>query len=190
MRKTVATIVALISVGLLCTLCAARAQEESKREAPAQPPKVQPVQPYRLDFAFNELADGKIVNTRRYSMDLTAGEPNEIKIGTRVPVVSGSNNPSTPAAVQYQYLDVGTNIWAQLREHGDELVLVVRSEVSNLDVNSDSGRDGGLPAPVVRQIKLSGSTLLVVGKPIVIGSMDDPNSKRQFQLEVTATKLR
>jgi hypothetical protein len=45
-------------------------------------------------------------------------------------------------------------------------------------------------APVIRQIKINGNTLLVVGKPILIGSVDDPNSKRQFQLEVTVTKLR
>jgi hypothetical protein len=43
---------------------------------------------------------------------------------------------------------------------------------------------------VVRQIKISGDTLLVVGKAIMIGSADDPNSKRQFQLEVTVTKLK
>jgi len=188
MRKTIAIFVALISIGVLCDQCAARAQDESKKEAPAQTAKVQPVQPYRLDFAFNELADGKIVNTRHYSMNLTAGESNEIKIGTRVPVASASS-PNANAPLQYQYLDVGTNIWAQLREHGDELVLVIRSEVSNLDMSSDNEHVGGL-APVIRQIKLSGSTLLVVGKPILIGSMDDPNSKRQFQLEVTATKPR
>jgi len=159
---------------------------------------MQPVQPYRLDFSFNEVADGKNVNTRHYSMDLNAGEVNEIKIGTRVPVVSGTSNPSTPTAVQYQYLDIGTNIWAQLREHGDELMLVVRSDVSNLDTNSGDGPAGGSPGterrsdlgPVIRQIKISGSTLLTTGKPILIGSMDDPNSKRQFQLEVTATKLK
>jgi len=29
-----------------------------------------------------------------------------------------------------------------------------------------------------------------VGKSILIGSTADPNSKRQFQLEVTVTKLR
>jgi hypothetical protein len=91
--------------------------------------------------------------------------------------------------VQYQYLDVGTNIWAQLREHGEELLLVVRSDVSNLDTSNQSEHTSG-SLPIVRQIKISGSTLLVVGKPILIGSMDDPNSKRQFQLEVTVTKLK
>lgn len=196
MRKTIALLVAVISIGLSCSLCTARAQDEpkkdeskkdeSKKEVPALP-KVQPVQPYRLDFAFNELTDAKIVNTRHYSMNLTAGDANEIKIGTRVPVVTGAS-PNSPAT-QWQYLDVGTNIWAQLREHGDECMLVVRSEVSNLDTSSDSERERG-SNPIVRQIKISGSTLLVTGKPILIGSMDDPNSRRQFQLEVTATKLR
>lgn len=201
MRRAIALFVAVISIGLACGLSHAWAQDqskdESKKDAP-RPANIQPVQPYRLDFSFNEVADGKTINTRHYSMDLTAGESNEIKIGTRVPVVTGSNNPSTPAAVQYQYLDIGTNIWAQLREHGDELMLVVRSDVSNLDTNSGDGSAGGSPAaehrqdlgPVIRQIKISGSTLLTTGKPILIGSMDDPNSRRQFQLEVTVTKLR
>jgi len=187
MRRAIALFVVGISIGLCCGLCTAMAQEDSKKEAPAQAAKIQPVQPYRLDFAFNELADGKIVNTRHYSMNLTASESNEIKIGTRVPVSSASS-PGTDI-VQWQYLDVGTNIWAQLREHGDELVLAVRSDVSNLDTSNDS-EHGKLSTPVVRQIKISGSTLLTVGKPILIGSMDDPSSKRQFQLEVTVTKLK
>jgi hypothetical protein len=59
---------------------------------------------------------------------------------------------------------------------------------TNLDVNSGK-RAGALP-PVVRQIKINGDTLLVLGKPIVIGSVDDPNSNKQFQLEVTVTKLK
>jgi|SRR5215469_2243359 len=197
MRRIIALFVAVISIGLACALCTAQAQDESKTEtSKGQPARIQPVQPYRLDFSFNEVADGKNVNTRHYSMDVTAGESNEIKIGTRVPVATSSNNPSKPEAVQYQYLDVGTNIWAQLREHGDDLMLSVRSDVSNLDTDSSDGTAGGNPehrmdlGPVIRQIKISGTTLLATGKPILIGSMDDPHSKRQFQLEVTATKLR
>jgi len=188
MRKTIALFVTVICIALVSGPRSANAQDEAKKDASAQSAKFEPVQPYRLDFSFNEVADGKIVNTRHYSMNLTATESNEIKIGTRVPVVAAAS-PNVSASVQYQYIDVGTNIWAQLREHGDELVLAVRSEVSNLDTSNDSQyTDRALP--IVRQIKISGSTLLVVGKPILIGSMDDPNSKRQFQLEVTVTKLK
>src|SRR5215472_7307649 len=194
MRRTIALFVAVVSLGLTCGLCPARAQDESKTDtSKGQPAKVQPVEPYRLDFSFNEVTDGKTLNTRHYSMVVTANESNEIKIGTRVPVATGTNSPG--AATQFQYLDVGTNIWAQLRERSDEMILSIRSDVSNVDTSEVAEHTSdvatrALGTPVIRQIKISGSTLLVTGKPIIVGSMDDPNSKRQFQLEVTATKLR
>jgi hypothetical protein len=191
MRKMFVVLIAVATIGLWFAPRSAEAQEGSKESSstePAKPKPVQPVQSYRLDFSFNEVADGKILNTRHYSMNMTGGNPNEIKIGTRVPVATGSSS-STTAPTQYQYLDIGTNIWAQLREHGDEFILVVRGEVSNLDVETGE-HSGALLPPVVRQIKINGDTLLVVGKPIVIGSVDDPNSKKQFQLEVTVTKLK
>ena len=187
MRKTVAVLLTAMTIGFWFVPTPALSQEGSKESNPG-PAKVQPVQPYRLDFSFNEAADGRVLNTRHYSMNLTAGNSDEIKIGTRVPVSSGSSS-GPPATAQYQYLDIGTNIWSQLREHGDELILVVKGEISNLDVETGEHSGAFLP-PVVRQIKINGSTLLVVGKPIMIGSVDDPNSKRQFQLEVTVTKLR
>jgi len=191
MRKLFVVLIAVVTIGPWFVPRPAEAQEgakESSSTESAKPKPVQPVQSYRLDFTFNEVADGKILNTRHYSMNMTGGSPNEIKIGTRVPVASGSSS-STPAATQYQYLDIGTQIWSQLREHGDELILVVKGEVSNLDVETGEHSGAMLP-PVVRLIKINGDTLLVVGKPIVIGSVDDPNSKKQFQLEVTVTKLK
>ena len=85
-------------------------------------------------------------------------------------------------------MDVGTNIWANLREVGDDLQLEVRSDVSNLDTSST--RDHSTSAPIVRQIQINGKTLLVTGKTIIVGTIDDPNSNHEFQLDVTATKLR
>jgi hypothetical protein len=191
MRKMSVVLIAVVTIGLWFVPRPAEAQEGSKESSstePAKPKPVQALQSYRLDFSFNEVADGKILNSRHYSMNLTAGNSDEIKIGTRVPVASGSGSTAS-MPTQYQYLDVGTQIWSQLREHGDEFILVVRGEVSNLDVETGE-HSGALLPPVVRQIKINGDTLLVVGKPIVIGSVDDPNSKKQFQLEVTVTKLK
>jgi hypothetical protein len=163
-----------------------QAQEETKSSASLETrPRTEQqksVRPYRLEFSLNELEDGKKINTRHYSMNLIAGSADEIKIGARVPVAT--------AASSFQYMDVGTKIWANLRESGSEdLQLEVRSEISNLDTTSGREHAVGL-APIVRQIQINGTSLLVNGKPIVIGSMDDPNSNRQFQLEVIATKLR
>src|SRR5690348_12852747 len=189
MRKLLA-ISFMAALTFCCGTPQARAQDEQEQPeateaapAPPQPkPAVQeskptanqhpkPIKPFRLDFSLNEIEDGKKINSRHYSMNLTAGSADEIKIGTRVPVVFG---PATTVP-QFQYLDVGTNIWANLREGGEEVQLEVRSEISNIDTNSAHDRNPALP-PIVRQIKISGSTLLVAGKPITIGSMDDPNS--------------
>ncbi len=187
MRKTIMILVVAIAAAI-CISAAVAQDQEAGKDSGADASRSKAVQPYRLDFSFNEVADGKIVNTRHYSMNLVAGTSNEIKIGTRVPVAV-SSSPTTPSPMQYQYLDVGTNIWSQLREHSDELSLAVRAEVSNLDVSTGDHVGAFLP-PVVRQIKIDGETLLVVGKPLLIGSVDDPNSKRQFQLEVTITRLK
>jgi hypothetical protein len=172
------------------TTDASKSPKPATEESKPKPDQRKAIQPYRLDFSINELEGGKKINTRHYSMDLTAGSSNEIKIGTRVPVATGPRDAGNPlASFQFQYMDVGTNIWANLREGGDDLQLEIRSDVSNLDMSSTHDHDA-LSAPIVRQIKINGSTLLITGKPIIIGTMDDPNSNREFQLEVIATKLR
>ena len=187
MQKKAGFVLAMVVFLLWGELRVAQAQEQS---ADAKSGKPTLVQPYRLDFSFNELEGDKKINTRHYSMNLTSNLPHEIKIGSRVPVVAGPTSKSENFP-QFQYLDVGTKIWAQLRPTGNsnEEELIVRSEVSNVDLTGEGG-DASRIAPVIRQINIDGSTVVTVGKPLLIGSMDDPNSKRQFQLEVTVTRLK
>lgn len=157
----------------------AKSNAEAKAQARADAEE-KPAHAYRLDFSVNELEDGKKINTRQYSLNLNADDANEIKIGTRVPVESGQG--------QFQYMDVGTNIWCRIGERSDGIALAVRAEISNFAI-PDQG-SGHEARPVIRQLKINASTLALLGKPMVVGSVDDPNSKRQFQLEVTVTKLR
>lgn len=192
MKPNTTLILAVILLGISLTTQVAPAQDKEKSDQPteaaATPKGRKPLQPYRLDFAFNEVEDAKVINSRHYSMVVTGGGNNDIKIGTRVPVTSSSG----AGVSQFQYLDVGTSISVQLRERLDEFELVVRGEVSNLDMSmhTDNANLHLADSPIVRQVRIEGDTLLVVGKPILVGSVDDPNSKRQFQLEVTASKLR
>ncbi len=141
-----------------------------------------PVHAYRVDFSLNELEDGKKINTRQYSINLNSDESNEIKIGTRVPVDTGRD--------EFQYLDLGTNVWCRVEERSDGIKLSVRAENSNFAIPEQDASHDPHSRPVIRQLKISGSTLALLGKSMIVGSMDDPNSKRQFQLEVTVTKLR
>lgn len=172
----------------------------SQESAPAPKPEAQttsaehktkpswdaPMEQYRLDFSINEMEDGKKVNTRQYSMNLTTNEGNEIKIGTRVPIESKNSANGN----EFQYLDVGTNIFARIGETRGQSDLTVRADLSNFAVPGPSSEKPEI-LPIVRQIKLGGTVMLPpASKTFVMVSADDPNSKRQFQMEVTVTKVK
>ncbi len=193
MRKRM-VLVAVLSFMIAACGCArtVSAQEESKESGTSKTARAEDsVDAYRLDVSFNELEDGKKLNTRHYSIDLTGGRPEDIRIGSRVPVVSAncsSSSASSPSGgEQYQYLDLGTHLSAQLISHGNELH--VSGDISSVDTSAGTETSARL-GPVIRQIRIEGSTALALGKPIIIGSADDPNSRRQFELEVTVTKLK
>jgi hypothetical protein len=137
---------------------------------------------YRLDFSVNEMEDGKKINSRQYSMIIKPEGSNEIKIGTRVPVQASQDN--------WQYLDVGTNLWSRLEDlHDGQIGLVARADISNF-ATPEEGQLRDARRPLIRQLHIDASTVAIPGKPMLLGSVDDPASKRQFQLEVTVTKLR
>ena len=176
-KKTVSATALILALIAWAGIRTASAQDSSASKAAPEAEKA--VNAYRLDFSVNEFEDGKKINTRQYSMNLNAEDANEIKIGTRVPVESKQG--------EFQYLDVGTNIWCRIGERTNGLPLSVRAEISNFAMPDQQGQT---PRPVLRQLSIKASTVAQLGKPMVVGSVDDPNSKRQFQLEVTVTKLR
>ena len=185
MRKASAISTITILGFMICGLMAAHAQDsapaKSSTETKAAPVAAdKPVHAYRLDFSVNELEDGKKINSRQYSLNLNADDANEIKIGTRVPVEAGHE--------QFNYMDVGTSIWCRIGERPDGVPLQVRAEISNFAIPDQAS--GHESRPTIRQFKINASTLALLGKPMVVGSVDDPNSKREFQLEVTVTKLK
>jgi hypothetical protein len=176
-KKTIAATALILTLIVGGGFRKASAQDSSASKAAPEVEKV--VNAYRLDFSVNEFEDGKKINSRQYSMNLNADDANEIKIGTRVPVESKQG--------EFQYLDVGTNIWCRIGERANGLPISVRAEISNFAMPDQQGQQ---LRPVLRQLSIRASTLAQLGKPMVIGSVDDPNSKRQFQLEVTVTKLK
>jgi hypothetical protein len=171
---------------VLLTMAVGDNRKASAQEADLAKAREVERQAYRVDFSVNEMEDGKKINSRQYSMNVAAGDNQEIKIGTRVPIEEKAN--------EFSYLDVGTSLWCRLRDRSDvawlanaAVLLNVRSEVSNFAVPDQQGQN---MRPLLRQLKIEASTVAQLGKPLVVGSVDDPNSKRQFQLEVTVAKLR
>jgi hypothetical protein len=180
MNRKIVVVLATLVVTLCWSASASAAQESTPSKASSETTE-KAANGYRIDFSVNEIEDGKKINTRQYSMNLTPGDGNTVKIGTRVPVEAKQG--------ESQYIDVGTSIWARLKERDNGLVMEIRSEFSNFATPDQANRGNSMP--LLRQFQISASTVLVLlGKPMVVGSVDDPNSKRQFQLEVTATRLR
>jgi len=181
MRKPMAVLI-LMTI-LMCSygLNLLQAQEENKPISEPNAVKAEPpnklVHAYRVDFSISELEDNKKINTRHYSMDLNSGPWTQIKIGTRVPVAATHDS--------FQYVDLGTSLDCEIGEQGEDLSLDVRSDFSSL-----SSPEERIGQPIIRQIKINGRTLALPGKPVLIGSVDDPNSNRRFQLEATVTKLK
>ena len=150
--------------------------------------------PYRLDYTIKELEDGKVVNSRSYSMVMQSAEERgrtmgELKTGTRIPIATNVPKEGSP---QIQYIDVGINIQAQLYVlENSNLLLIGNVEISTLPTGADTSPAGSFGgAPVIRQIRTNTTSEVVAGKANQIASLDDPISKHRFQIEVTPTKLR
>ena len=159
--------------------------QESKDEKPqAKAPVVQSM--YKLDLAVYELQDGKRSNVRKYLMFVRGGGPSsEIKVGNRVPVNIGNSSNTA----QMQYMDVGLRMSCRDANEKDGMFTIATDfELGSL-VLPDHPEPGSLGAPVVRQLRENGYAQIPMGKPSVILSIEDTNSPRTVQVEVTATKL-
>jgi hypothetical protein len=151
------------------------AQGESAKSA--EQPKY-----FHLDFVVKELESGKVTNSRAYAMTIaTDNFRSSIRTGNKVPISTGTGPTSS-----FTYIDVGVNIdCGSAKMIGDELALSVNAEVSTFASEPPSGS----PA-LIRQTKWGSSAIVPLRKPTIIFSADDPSSKRQTQLELTATPTR
>jgi len=188
-----AALFAVLMGTVLCLVPLTRAQDESASPKEQPTPKQdtngaaktsatqRQATAYHLDFSLNELEDGKKLNTRRYAMNLTDADSDggqDLKIGTRVPVQSENG--------KFEYLDIGTTIRARFIHWTTPVIVNVNADISNFASPDDATRTGH---PLLRQMRIGASTALVLNKPMIIGSVDEHDSKREYQLELTVTKL-
>jgi hypothetical protein len=181
MRRVLVAVLVLLAMGM------AVAQEKS---APAQNANEfsWSAGAYRLDFALKELAAGKVVNSREYTMMLMAANRpgaghgyGEIKAGNKVPL-QAEKGPI--------YMDVGIDISAQLYQlQSGALFLQTTSEITSLAPDT-AYPSASSPGPMLRSSKANSTGEITVGKPTLLTSVDDPVSNHRFQLEVTVNKAK
>jgi hypothetical protein len=176
---------ASIAALFLCVaIASARAQDATPPKAETTPQAQTPPRSYRLDYTLTELEDGKKIDSRQYSISVGGGTPSgrpwqgRVQIGTRVPVDMKSDGT--------QYVDVGTKISGLISMRDGAQVLDTDCDVSSvaLDEAKVDGR------PILRELIIRNEAPVTVGKAVTVGTADDPNSKRKFQLEVTVTEIK
>ena len=139
-----------------------------------------PKKVYRLTYSFTEIDNGRRAGSQQYSLDVMQNEKSELKLGDKVPIVTGTySHDSASSELQMQYLDVGLHIeaavvGARLRSH------IERSSLSE-EKATVSPQD-----PILRQTVFEGLTLMPQGKPIVLGSIDVPGTTRKEEIAVAA----
>jgi hypothetical protein len=145
---------------------------------------------FKLAFVIYELDDGKRTNQRDYMMvGRTDNQPSSIRVSTRVPIyteVKGGDK-------QYTYIDAGLNIRCSLKEQVDRRLqfhcdIEMSSFIRPEQIAGAVGK-AGPEAPVMRTTRTESWALLTLGKPAILNTVDDINSTKRMQIEVTATKL-
>lgn len=138
---------------------------------------------YKVEFAIHD-GSGATAKIRRYTLVTTHNTRATFQVGSRVPVATGSGVANT----QYTYLDIGVNIdcivgdakTGGLGMHG-------KIDMSSIVQHDDKG--GNPPNPTVGQTKVEMDTAIELGKPVVVASIDDPETMRHLQVEAIVTRL-
>jgi hypothetical protein len=144
---------------------------------------------FKLAFVMYELDDGKRTNQRDYMMmGRTDNQPSSIRVSTRVPIYTEEKGEDK----KITYIDVGLVIRCSLKEQVDRrLQFHCDYEISGFARPEQVGGSGNsIPgAPVLRTTRTESWALLTLGKPVVFTTVDDVNSTKRMQIEVTATKV-
>ncbi len=132
---------------------------------------------YRVDLVIREKENGTPVNTRNYQMLLEDKAVGKVRASNRVPI---------PYEKGFQYMDVGLSMDCQVVEREEDVSVAIQMEISDF---ASPGQERGGP-PLVRSIRSEVKTGIPVGKPTVVSVVDDTATKRRYELEVTATKVK
>lgn len=137
---------------------------------------------YRLTYTITELDGNKTISTQHLSMVVADGQHTSMKEGNKIPVATGSyTTDNSTSQTQFTYLYVGMNFDSSIEEVANGVRLQSKVEQSSLGQPSTIA---GVQEPVVRQTVLQGTSFLTLGKPVMLGSVDVPNSTHHFDIAV------
>lgn len=149
-----------------------------------------PRKSYRVSYTLTELESGRRIGTQHFSLIAANAQRTMVKQGSRVPVATGTYSATTQTAVQtqFQYVDVGMSFDVTFTETGGGGLLKTKVEQSSLA--EERANLAGVQEPVVRQASFEGSPVVVFGRPVLLSSLDVPNSPRHLDVEVMVEEVK
>jgi hypothetical protein len=175
----------LKKIALIAILPLALLAQEAPKPAPPKPTHV-----YKLNYVLTELDGGKKTDSKDYTVLLDGDRrTGRLRVGTRIPVATGAGE------AKWQYMDLGVVIEATTQSATDtNLGLRTRVEASSIVMpTAESGKAatiGSPTQPIVRNLTGESDVTVPFNKPTTLFTLDEPNSKRSFQVQLTATEIR
>jgi type II secretory pathway component GspD/PulD (secretin) len=143
-----------------------------------------PRKTYRLTYT---ISDGSAQGGQHFVMIVGSGNKTTLKQGARVPIVTGSFGTGSDQNTQVQYMDVGVNLDATLEGRGDEMRLRTKIEQTSV---AEEKSNVGIQDPVIHQSVLEGESAIVIGKSVVLGSVDLLGSGKRVEVSVVAEAVK
>jgi type II secretory pathway component GspD/PulD (secretin) len=142
---------------------------------------------YRITYTVTEMDGTRRVSSQHFSLIVAAGQNSTLKLGSRVPIVTGSfTDKSSTQQNTVSYVDVGINFDAALDETAEGIRLRTSAEQSSI---AEEKSGVGPQDPVVRQASFKGTSYLAAGKPVKLGTFDIADTTRRLELEVVMEPL-
>ncbi len=140
---------------------------------------------YRVDFTIREIEGGRVLNSRKYMLMVEDQQWARTRVGNRIPYRAGVGEG------QWQYQDVGINIDCKAHEPEDRQVLLdTRISAPSLAAPEPSSGESSGRLPVLRNLSMEVTAAVTLGKPTIIGSMDDVTSNHRYEIEATVTPVK
>lgn len=147
-----------------------------------------PIATWRLTYTLTQTDGGHAEGTpQRVAVIVTQGSKTQLKLGTKVPLVTGSTGSDSTPSTQVQYIDVGLNLEAKIDGASDTPLLETKIEQSSV---AEERSGIGTQDPMIRQTSLDAEFNVAEGKALTVGTLDLPGSARQEKIEVTAERVK
>jgi hypothetical protein len=174
--------------GLLLSINTVVLAQDAKTEAAQSDSSKAYAPTYRLTYTLTEMDGQKRLGLQRFSMVVTPTDRGTLKVGSKIPLVTGSyNSGAANTQTQFTYIDVGVNIDARIDPFTNGMRLTTK--VERLSVADSASEHIIQPVemihePVVRQASIQNTALLQLGRSVMLGSLDTPGGTQHVDVEV------